>query len=306
MALFGKKEDAKAPADYYPLICIANNLREYRHDLGQKEVSSLSEIHNIQNSFETVLQKDDELKEKMNHFGEVFSSVGSAAGHFENVKNDIADSVVGAKLKMDKLRDSSQTVKSDFSELSGIFTELVTSVKEIAEYTNQITGIADQTNILAINASIEAARAGEGGKGFAVVATEVKRLAEQIKEMVSEVDKAIEKVSTCTARFNESIAKTNAALDENMSDLDSANGTFDSINSAAGGADEVQQQITLAADEARTELSGMNSAFDVITDNYRSVAEHIAKANELVTTKSIVFEYIDNMLEQIEPLVKSF
>ncbi len=304
--MIGNKKNHNAKPDYYPLVGIANSIKDSKKELAQKEVSSLEELRMIQDSFETVLQRDEELKEKMSHFAEVFSSLGNAAGQFDTVKNDIAQTVGDAQMHMETLRSSSETVKSDFGEMNEIFSGLIASVKEIAEYTKSITGIADQTNILAINASIEAARAGDGGKGFAVVAIEVKRLAEQIKIMVSEVDKAIEKVNSYTGRFNESITKTSEALDKNMTDLESANSTFASINQAAGGADAVQDQITNAASEAGVELNDVNNAFERISEQYQSVSEHIERANELGTTKSVLFENIDNMAEQIEPLVKNY
>ena len=306
MALFGNKSEMNTKPDYYPLVCISNSIKASKNELAKKEVASLEELRSIQDSFDIVLQRDEELKQKMAHFGDVFKSLGSAAGQFENVKTDIASSVVDAQARMDMLKTSSEAVKSDFNEMNDIFTGLVSSVKEIAEYIKSITGVADQTNILAINASIEAARAGDGGKGFAVVAIEVKRLAEQIKVMVSEVEKAIENVNTYTGKFNDSITKTTEALDRNMSNLESANSTFDSINQAAGGADSVQYQIEQAADSANSELDDVNGAFERISEQYRNVSAHIERANELGTTKSVLFENIDNMTEQIEPLVKSY
>ncbi|MBR1833294.1 MAG: chemotaxis protein, partial [Ruminiclostridium sp.] len=72
------------------------------------------------------------------------------------------------------------------------------------------------------------------------------------------------------------------------------------------GADAVQDQITQAANDATSELSEVNGAFERISEQYRNVSNHIERANELGTTKSVLFENIDNMAEQIEPIVKSF
>lgn len=74
-------------------------------------------------------------------------------------------------------------MQDSFLEIQSTFTDFQTSVQKIKECMNQIISIANQTNMLALNASIEAARAGEQGKGFAVVAEEVKILQVQSKTL---------------------------------------------------------------------------------------------------------------------------
>ena len=169
---------------------------------------------------------------------------------------------------------------------------------------NQIISIANQTNMLALNASIEAARAGEQGKGFAVVAEEVKKLADEIKGLVSTVDISINDVEAGTEKLNTGIVASQEALQESLQNVDATYETFDRITDAAGGADAVQQQIAQAAEKAGKELSEVSKSFDQMESQYRNVLEHIEKAGDLGTTKSAMFESMDHMLSQIEPMIK--
>ncbi len=101
------------------------------------------------------------------------STVGEVVGNLENVHS-----------MANTMRDSS-------SELSN-------SSEEIAEMVSVIAGVADQTNLLALNAAIEAARAGEHGRGFAVVADEVKKLAENTKETANKITNIVERFNTAS------------------------------------------------------------------------------------------------------------
>jgi len=102
------------------------------------------------------------------------STVGEVVGNLESVYS-----------MANTMRDSS-------SELSG-------SSEDIAEMVSVIAGVADQTNLLALNAAIEAARAGEHGRGFAVVADEVKHLAENTKETASKITDIVERFNTASS-----------------------------------------------------------------------------------------------------------
>ena len=170
----------------------------------------------------------------------------------------------------------------------------------------KIVAIADQTNILSLNASIEASKAGEQGKGFAVVADEVKNLSEEIKDLVAAVDVSIGDVEEGADQLSASIGTSHEALEQNLSKVEETYETFDNITEAAEGATEVQTEISRVINESRMELQTLCSFFDNMKTGYQEVTQHIRHASNMGTTKSAMFEDIDNMMGQIPPIIKDY
>lgn len=312
MALFRKKEvkqEETAVAeehDYYPITHVADSLKEYQKHLIQNEVDSLQELREVQISFDEVLKENNSLQTKLDDFHDRFLSVGQIAEQFGGVKKEIALSVEEAQQQVNGLKESSEKVEEHFEEIERTFADFRTSVQQIKECMSKIISIANQTNMLALNASIEAARAGEQGRGFAVVAEEVKNLADEIKNLVSAVDESIGDVEQDTDKLNSSIFASKEAMGKSMENVDATYRVFDKITDAAGGAGNVQDQIAEAIHVTSSELDVVNRTITATGNQYQKLLSHIEKANELGTTKSSLFEDMDNMLSQIAPMVEEF
>ena len=290
--------------DMYPVLYVMDSLKQYHTDLVQKEVQSLWELSLVGSSFDSVLGEAEHFQEKLEDMGQDFLRVSEASEQFVAVRDEIARSVSRAQDEVETLKNSSMEVETHFAEMGSTFTALQESVEQIKQRMSRIVSIADQTNILAINASIEAARAGEKGKGFSVVAMEVKKLADEIKDLTAEVDSGIKDVEAGTDRLSDRINVSRQALGQSLDTVQETYERFDKITQAAEGATSVHTRISDVIGESRTALGVLCGFFDKIKEQYQEVVKHINRTSRLGTTKSAMFEDIDNLMAQIGPVIK--
>ena len=290
--------------DMHPVIHVADSIIEYQKQLAEREVESLDEMADIQKAFVLATKENERLKDQVQELSSVFADVGQIATSFDGVKNGIVDSVGEAQKKVDELKNSSKEVSRSFDEIKSAFAGVQVSVQQIKDCMQQIIAIANQTNMLALNASIEAARAGEQGRGFAVVANEVKNLAEEIKTLVSTVDGSISEVERGTTQLNNNIEESQSVFGKNVEDADAAYGVFEQIIKAADAAKEVQEEIGEVTQSSEKRLSDVKDCFDDQEQQLQKVLAHIERANDLGTTKSSMFEDMNNLVSQLAPIAK--
>lgn len=304
--MFSKKNRGKAGQlkNLYPVLHVTNSLSDYQKELAQKEVESLSELSMVGSSFAEVLNEAENFQAQLQDFGDSFSSVNAAASQFARVKEEISQTVSGAQDMVEELKQTSAQVQESYSAMENTFEQLQLAVKDIRQCMKKIVSIADETNILALNASIEAARAGIHGKGFAIVADKVGELAKEIKGLTDDVDMSVHNVEVGANHLNDSIIASQQTLGQGFDIVNNTSKSFEQIMEAAEGASTVQDDISDVIRESEGKLQILCRFFDKIKYQYQEVVKHINRASSLGTTKSTMFEDMNNMLSQIEPMMK--
>ena len=105
----------------HPLIHVSDSLLDYHKKLSLTEVNSLDELQEIQNTFQTVLEENKQLKEKLGSFHKTFETVGETSGQFAGVREDITKAVEEAQQKVGSLKESSGEVQEHFDEIQRTF-----------------------------------------------------------------------------------------------------------------------------------------------------------------------------------------
>ncbi len=176
--------------------------------------------------------------------------------------------------------NSTNQLSSELKSSADHIQQVVRFSDQIGEIITVIRGIADQTNLLALNAAIEAARAGEQGRGFAVVADEVRNLALRTKESTREIRDRIENLQGTIRSAAGSIHQASERMHDNITQVADADSTMEAIKEAVSRIAEMSNQISVAAEEQRCTTEEMTRNVNIINDAAEANALLFAQINE--------------------------
>ena len=175
-----------------------------------------------------------------------------------------------------------QQLASNVQEASEVILQLEKDANQVGTVLSVIKGIAEQTNLLALNAAIEAARAGEQGRGFAVVADEVRTLASRTKKSTEEIQRTIEQLQTAARQAVQKMQQSTAQADHSVQSANQAGDALQLITNSIAQIRLMNQQIADATDDQQNMASEIVGHVDAIfknTEHSSESAGHIAKAS---------------------------
>ncbi|MEZ5334041.1 MAG: methyl-accepting chemotaxis protein [Methanolobus sp.] len=167
-----------------------------------------------------------------------------------------SETIGGIGEESEKLLSQMDEIQKAVSDSASVIRDLDGKSKQIGEIVNLITSIADQTNLLALNAAIEAARAGEHGKGFAVVADEVRKLAEESNSAAKEIADLIQEIQQGS---NDAVGAMETGTSKVSVGAESLRDTVEAVRSIVTGSEEIArmaQEIAAAAEEQAASIEG--------------------------------------------------
>jgi methyl-accepting chemotaxis protein len=283
-----------------------NSLREIVSDV--RETSSLvsstsdnlasisEEMNSTTEEVSTAIQRiasgaqhqAEKIKEVVKIVGDQLTSVEQVVSSAESA----ADASTKASEVAQKGGDSAQVALQKMREIQAVVdgaTEIVRKLgertKEIHQIVNVITNIAQQTNLLALNAAIEAARAGEHGRGFAVVADEVRKLAEGSGRAASQISVLVDQIETETRKAVDQMESGAKDVSVGATVIDSALASLEDIAATIQQTAAMVQEITAATEEQKASAEKIVQAVDDVA----KIAEDTSASSEetCISTESL-------------------
>lgn len=310
MRRFGKKAAEKEAAvlpekgvqfDKYPLEYALTSAAQVVESLAG-DVFQTTQKMRYANEQLAGLQNDIiSLRDDINGMDDGFQEITAAADQFNDVEMEIDQSVADTQRQMERLRQDASSVKENFRNMTATFGQLQQALDKIRNSLSGISEVADQTDLLSLNASIEAARAGEQGKGFAVVAEEVGKLAKMSQDMVDGIHASIVEVEQKSSELNKFIQASDEAMLGSIRSMEETGRYFDEIKERASGTSAVRDAIDNAVEQNRAYVKTVQDSLTSTAGIYGDIMDRMDIDD---SKKGVLMEAFEHIIEQAVAMVR--
>lgn len=264
---------------------VANATRTIAASVESAEKATESSASRLASSAEAMQQMNDAVHEVAANASEASKVSMETRQRAENGAKVVERSL----RRIETVHKASLGLKQDMDNLNA-------SAQSITQIMSVISDIADQTNLLALNAAIEAARAGEAGRGFAVVADEVRKLAEKTMASTSEVGKAIDAITVSTKKSSSSVEQAVFMIEEANQFGNESGEALNGIVAIAEHTSEQINAIAAASEQQSSSSAGVNSSIEQASELARSTASSMIEVRQQV-------DALKKIVDQIQSLV---
>ncbi|MDT8824756.1 methyl-accepting chemotaxis protein [Vibrio vulnificus] len=244
-------------------------------------------------------QESHTVAAAVNEMQATSQSVSDSAGEAAHSSSLASEQVEQAQRTVQQTVESIEHLSDEIESATQVIHRLDSQVSNIASVLDVIRGIADQTNLLALNAAIEAARAGEQGRGFAVVADEVRSLASRTSDSTGEIQAMIERLQQGAQEAVAVMSRSVSSREETLHRASNATDSLDQIGASIVHMNDMNSQIASAATQQSAVSADINLNVQNIADSSKQMVSMVAQVQQAC-------EGLDEQCEQLDTLLGRF